>query len=272
MSFPVVLAVLGLVLSVWATILMIVRSFRAGIAWGLVVFFVPLGVVAFVIARWAEAKKPLLLQLLGTGLCVTGILMQPGITDGIRARLKAPGQVAANPEDPAVPLTREIDALREENVGLQGRIAAETPQVAALYKALNEKRAALKPGDRQAVEAFNQEAAKYVERNNALAAMQQKLAANHARISKSLDEPSLADVPAKPQVVVYSTSWCGACKSAKKYLAAKNIPYQEIDVEKSQEGAAEFRKRGGRGVPLIVIGEKQMSGFSSQWIDEQLKL
>ena len=40
-----------------AGILIIVRAFRASIAWGLIVLFVPFGHIAFVCTHWQETKN-----------------------------------------------------------------------------------------------------------------------------------------------------------------------------------------------------------------------
>jgi glutaredoxin len=63
-------------------------------------------------------------------------------------------------------------------------------------------------------------------------------------------------------VVMYSASWCGYCKQARRYFRQKNIAFDEYDVEKSSKGKTDFRKLGGNGVPLILVGNKRMSGFS----------
>ena len=65
-----------------------------------------------------------------------------------------------------------------------------------------------------------------------------------------------------PAVKMYATSWCPYCAKARAYFSKRGIAYTEIDVEKSAEGRAEFRKLGGRGVPLIVVGTERMSGYS----------
>jgi len=63
-------------------------------------------------------------------------------------------------------------------------------------------------------------------------------------------------------VVMYSTSWCGVCKKARRYFNAENIVFKEYDIEKSKRRRREYDQRGGNGVPLIVVGDEQMSGFS----------
>lgn len=65
------------------------------------------------------------------------------------------------------------------------------------------------------------------------------------------------------RVVMYSTTWCGVCKSARKYFQANNIPFSEYDVETSERGRRDYARLKGRGVPIILVGKKRMNGFSS---------
>jgi len=64
------------------------------------------------------------------------------------------------------------------------------------------------------------------------------------------------------RVVMYSASWCGVCKRAKRYFAQKKIKYTEYDVDKSEEGKSTLRKLGAKGVPVILVGNRRMNGFS----------
>ena len=66
-----------------------------------------------------------------------------------------------------------------------------------------------------------------------------------------------------PKVIIYSTTWCGVCKRAKRYFRQRSIPYVEYDVEKSNKGRQDFKRLGGRGVPIILVGNKSMAGFSN---------
>ncbi|MGR8931545.1 MAG: glutaredoxin domain-containing protein [Gammaproteobacteria bacterium] len=66
------------------------------------------------------------------------------------------------------------------------------------------------------------------------------------------------------QLVMYATSWCGYCKKARKYLKANRIPYTEYDIEKDSRAKAEYDQMGSPGVPLFLVGDKHMSGFSEQ--------
>jgi glutaredoxin len=64
-------------------------------------------------------------------------------------------------------------------------------------------------------------------------------------------------------VAMYSTSWCKYCAQARAYFAAQRVRYYEYDIETSTTAHAEFKRLGGRGVPLIVHGGQTMSGFSA---------
>jgi glutaredoxin len=65
------------------------------------------------------------------------------------------------------------------------------------------------------------------------------------------------------RVVMYSAEWCGVCKRAKQYFTEKNIRFTEYDIDKNPKAKADFDKMGGRGVPVILVGNRRMNGFSA---------
>ena len=69
------------------------------------------------------------------------------------------------------------------------------------------------------------------------------------------------------QVIMYSTEWCSYCRKARKYFAARNIAYKEYDIEKDSRAMREYKKIGGRGVPVILVGDKRMNGFTQRGFD-----
>lgn len=69
-------------------------------------------------------------------------------------------------------------------------------------------------------------------------------------------------------VKVYSTPTCPWCTMAKKYLESKSINYQEFDVSKDRDAAAEMvNKSGQRGVPVLDIDGNIVIGFDKDKID-----
>ena len=61
--------------------------------------------------------------------------------------------------------------------------------------------------------------------------------------------------PAEPMIVVYSTTWCGDCKRAKKFFGEQRIPYINIDIEEDAEAQAVVEKinNGKRIIPTILF-------------------
>lgn len=73
-------------------------------------------------------------------------------------------------------------------------------------------------------------------------------------------------------VKVYSTSHCPYCVMAKKYLESKNVGFQEIDVEKDKDKAAEMIEKSGQmGVPVLEINGEIIVGFNRPEIDRALE-
>jgi glutaredoxin len=72
--------------------------------------------------------------------------------------------------------------------------------------------------------------------------------------------PRPAALAAAP-VVMYATSWCPYCARARAYFGRNGIAYTEHDIEKSPQAHAEFKRLGGRGVPLILVGRQRLNGF-----------
>lgn len=66
------------------------------------------------------------------------------------------------------------------------------------------------------------------------------------------------------EVVMYSASWCTVCKKAGRYFRKKGISFVEYDIEKSEKGMREYNRLGARGVPVILVGDKRLNGFSEE--------
>ena len=68
--------------------------------------------------------------------------------------------------------------------------------------------------------------------------------------------------PDNTKIKMYTTSWCGPCKMAKKFLAEKGYNFEEIDIEEnniSREEMASMSK--GHTVPQILINDLPIGGF-----------
>jgi glutaredoxin len=77
--------------------------------------------------------------------------------------------------------------------------------------------------------------------------------------------PAMAVASAEqPEVVLYATSWCGYCKMTREFFAANGIRYTEQDIEQSSAALLQHKKLGGKGVPLIVVGDEVINGWNEQ--------
>ncbi|MCX4186314.1 glutaredoxin family protein [Methylophaga sp. OBS4] len=65
-----------------------------------------------------------------------------------------------------------------------------------------------------------------------------------------------------PEVVMYSTEWCGFCKKARKYFRDNNIAFTDYDIEKNLAAKQRYDQMGATGVPVILVEDKRMNGFN----------
>ena len=77
------------------------------------------------------------------------------------------------------------------------------------------------------------------------------------------------------RIVIYTTSWCPDCRAAKKFLQAKGLPYEEIDIEKNPEAAGIVMKlnNGMKKVPTLDIEGTIVSGdqFNPSRFEKELR-
>ncbi len=268
-----------------SSVLYIVAGFRASVGWG-IANLLPLGSLVFTICRWEAAKVPFLLSLI-SGMLAFGTFTVAGakLNQGMPITAETFKQFAKSMRslesleslEVSADPTDDLTKLRDQEVLLEEQIDSTTAELKVAYAALLEKRNALPQGNEEAVRQFNQEAAAYSERKRQLAESRAELKQLRQSILEAVEKRAASGVPkaavAKhtPEITVYSTSWCKPCKMAKAHLKKRGVAFKEIDVEKSPEGAAEFRKLGGGGVPLIVINGEKIRGFNAQQIDALLE-
>lgn len=64
------------------------------------------------------------------------------------------------------------------------------------------------------------------------------------------------------KVVMYSASWCGYCKKARRYFIAKGIAFTEYDIERNKSARRQYKKLGAKAVPVILYKGRRMNGFT----------
>jgi len=63
------------------------------------------------------------------------------------------------------------------------------------------------------------------------------------------------------QVIIYTHLGCPGGDSAIRYLDHRQIPFQVRDVAQDASAQSEFRRLGGIGTPILVVGDRVMHGF-----------
>jgi glutaredoxin len=69
------------------------------------------------------------------------------------------------------------------------------------------------------------------------------------------------------RIVLYGTAGCGYCRQARQHMDARGIAFVDKDPQLDSGARAEFNALGGRGVPLILMGEQKLTGFSPASFD-----
>ena len=73
-------------------------------------------------------------------------------------------------------------------------------------------------------------------------------------------------------VVVFTSSTCPHCHTAKDYLEEKGIAFEERNVQKDSEARKELMSKGIMAVPVIQIEDELITGFDKERVDELLGL
>lgn len=68
-------------------------------------------------------------------------------------------------------------------------------------------------------------------------------------------------------IVMYSASWCGVCRNARRFFAENGLRVQEIDVDQTPGAWEKVQQQTGRrAVPLIIVDGYPMAGLSPDGI------
>jgi glutaredoxin len=73
------------------------------------------------------------------------------------------------------------------------------------------------------------------------------------------------------KVVMFATKSCGFCAQARRYFAQRGITYAERDIDASAAANTEWKRLGGKGVPLFVINGRVSQGFDAETMSQKLK-
>ena len=90
--------------------------------------------------------------------------------------------------------------------------------------------------------------------------------------SGSAQDSRLGALSRRVPITMYSTSWCGVCKRARRYFQREGISFKEYDVDKDAQARDVYLQLNPRrSVPTITIGDQLMIGFSKQAFPDVLR-
>jgi glutaredoxin len=167
--------------------------------------------------------------------------------------------------EPARSLVRVFDPSAPEKTPGGGRV-----YVTNLNEVLSKGHAPARPMSREAFETAAL-AAQPSGDSSPLAAQTMRPVPMPASDGGVAPAPSTAGGP--PVVTIYGTSWCGACRAARQYLAGRKIPFADKDVERDPAAARELADKAAKmgiptdRVPVIDVRGRLLQGFDRARIE-----
>jgi len=79
--------------------------------------------------------------------------------------------------------------------------------------------------------------------------------------------PQKAPLP----IVLYSAEWCGWCRKARSHLDGRGVDYELRDIDRPQNLQELVAKTGQKGIPVLDVGGRVVTGFSPTQYDELIR-
>lgn len=79
-------------------------------------------------------------------------------------------------------------------------------------------------------------------------------------------EAAFASAVRATPIVMFSTSWCTVCQTAREFLGANGLSYSERDIDRDDNAREELKRRTGKtSIPTLEVdGQLLTPGFSEQ--------
>ncbi|RQD69941.1 MAG: glutaredoxin family protein [Tindallia sp. MSAO_Bac2] len=72
------------------------------------------------------------------------------------------------------------------------------------------------------------------------------------------------------KVVVYTSTTCPHCTTAKEYLQSKGVEFEEKNVQSDVAARKELMEKGIMAVPVIKVDEEMVVGVDKEKLDSLL--
>ena len=74
-----------------------------------------------------------------------------------------------------------------------------------------------------------------------------------------------------PEVVVYTTAWCGWCRKTLAFLDERGVRYVNKDIEANDGNREELIQKTGRtSIPVVEIDGEIIRGFNAARMEQLL--
>jgi glutaredoxin len=171
-----------------------------------------------------------------------------GVAQSQAPRTLGPQPPAARPRPSTAAQTKPTPEAKPEPTPKQAEPTAGTTRESPLERAAREQAAQ----QRQAEEAEQDRK-------------------RHALIEAELNARALAAARRNVSIVMYSTSWCGACAQARQYMHQQNLSFIDHDVEQDPGALARAHQLNPRhSVPVIDVEGDVSIGFSPSHLEASL--
>ncbi len=88
--------------------------------------------------------------------------------------------------------------------------------------------------------------------------------ARAGRIEMPVRPPTarLAQAASQPEIVIYTTSWCGFCRKMIREMKLQGLTFRNRDIERDSQARDELlRLVGSTGVPVTVFNDEVIRGY-----------
>ena len=90
------------------------------------------------------------------------------------------------------------------------------------------------------------------------------------RYAESPRARPVAEAPASTPTL-YAADWCGWCRKARQYLEGMGVRYDLRDIDLPENLDELLAKTGQRGIPVLDVGGRLVTGFSPERYEELLR-
>jgi mycoredoxin len=73
-------------------------------------------------------------------------------------------------------------------------------------------------------------------------------------------------------VIVLGTQWCGYCEETRDHLRARGVAFADLDIEHADLALRWHNELRAEGVPVVLIGDRQIRGFEPDTMDAALEV